>query len=451
MKVKFILLTTLICSMGLAQAQTQPIPTRAEYAQALISALGSSGPRLNQMVFALASYCGTQEFFHTGLGGNCDRLYFAALNGNGEAVKRVLRRLRTREVVQQSRTSVEIISTQQSNIASRMSQLRSGISNGLAGLSISADGKTLPLDMLSYLAETPNPDDPSNIDQLFTPWGFFINGQITSGDYTYKDGSNEGFDFKTNGITMGVDYRFNNNVVAGVALGYADFDSDVNINATVKSTAMTFSAYGSFDVTDNFYIDARASFGNPDFTQQRSVDFTLEDNSVDKIARGKTQGNQQSYIITSGYQFNRNGWLFTPSVSAEYYTSSIDAFVETGADSFNVGFSEQNFKTTRFTIGFQTSKAISLSHGVLIPSLGYTRVHENQNGDEFIFMRISGMPPGEFFESPTQFNDGDYSLLDLGLTLLGSNGKQGFIQYSKALGWDGFNRYTVNLGARFEF
>jgi uncharacterized protein with beta-barrel porin domain len=449
MKLKFIIIITLLFSQSTIQAQD--IPTRDQYAQALITALGSAGPRLQQAVNALASYCGTEEFFFTGLGGNCDRLFFAALQGDGDIVKKVLRRLRPREVVQQSRTSTEIVSTQQSNIASRMSQVRAGATNSLAGLSITAGGKNLPLDMLGYLSEQNDPDSKDNIDQLFSPWGFFITGQITTGDYAYGDASDEGFDFDTQGITAGVDYRLNNKTVIGIALGYSDFDSEVNTGATVESKAITFSAYGSFNVTDNFYIDAKASFGSPDFDQQRSVNFTLQNNQTDQVAIGETDGSQQSFVITSGYQFNKNGWQFTPSISAEYNQSEIDAFVETGAGDFSVGYSEQNFETTRFTAGFQANKAISLSKGILIPSIGYHYIHENQSGDDVILMRVANMPAGEFFESPTGFNDNDYSTLDLGLTFVTSNGKQAFIQYSKAIGWEGFDKQTINLGARFEF
>jgi outer membrane lipase/esterase len=212
-----------------------------------------------------------------------------------------------------------------------MSQVRAGVTNSVAGLSISSGGKSLPLEMLGYLSEQNDPDSKDNIDQLFSPWGFFITGQITSGDYAYGDATDEGFDFDTQGITAGVDYRLNNQAVIGVALGYSDFDSEVNTGATVESKALTFSAYGSFNVTDNFYIDAKASFGSPDFDQQRSVDFTLQDNQTDQLAVGKTDGSQQSFVITSGYQFNKNGWQFTPSISAEYNKSKVDAFVETGA------------------------------------------------------------------------------------------------------------------------
>ena len=125
--------------------------------------------------------------------------------------------------------------------------------------------------------------------------------------------------------------------------------------------------------------------------------------------------------------------------------------METGAGAWSVGFSQQNFETSRFTLAMQANKSISLNNGILIPSFGYELIHENQNGDEFILMRVSGMPAGEFFEVPTSFNDGDYSSAHLGLTFVAANGKQAYIQYSKVFGWDGFDRQTLNLGARFEF
>jgi hypothetical protein len=64
MKVKLTLIVTLFLSQTTLQAQDTPdVPTQEEYAQALISALGSAGPRLRQVVRALSSYCGTEEFF----------------------------------------------------------------------------------------------------------------------------------------------------------------------------------------------------------------------------------------------------------------------------------------------------------------------------------------------------------------------------------------------------
>ena len=398
------------------------------------------------MIRALAAYCGTQENFFTGMAGNCDELYLAAMNGNGAIIKTVLRRLRPREVVQSARTSVEIISTQQANVATRMAQVRAGVGNSLTGLNIENNGVNIPVSLLTYLNE-----DDTNSDNFSSPWGLFINGQISSGDYTYSDAGDEGFDFDTNGITLGMDYRFNSKTVAGIALGYADFDSNIADDAQMQSTAVTFSAYGSFSVNSNFYVDARASYGRPEFNQTRSIYFNIEGNQTDKTAIGETDGTQQSVILSTGYQFNSNGWQITPNASLEYSKTQVDAFVETQAAAWNVGFSEQNFKTTRFTAGLQANKAISLSNGVIIPSAGYQYIHENQHGDDFILMRISGMPAGEFFQVSTDFNDNDYSSANIGLTFVGSNGKQAYLQYAEVFGWDGFDRGTLNLGARFEF
>lgn len=421
-------------------------PTQEQWGNALLNALGDDAPRLSQMVGALAAYCGANNNYFTGMAGNCDTMFIEALNGNGTIIRRVLRRLRPREVVQQARTSVEIIATQQANVASRMAQVRAGVTNSIAGLSISAGGNNLPIEMLGYLS-----DSDASYNQLVSPWGFFINGQITSGDYTYADARDEGFDFDTDGVTAGIDYRLSSKTIIGMAIGYANFDSTVGEDAKMQSSALTFSAYGSFNVTDNFYIDAKASFGNPEFDQQRTIQFTMMDRDTDKIAAGETEGTQQSIVFSSGYQFNKNGWQLTPSISAEYTKTTVDEFVETGAAAWNVGFSEQNFSTNRFTLGFQANKSISLSKGVLIPSVGYQLIHENQNGDNVILMRISGMPNGEFFEVGTDFNDGDYSTAQVGLTFVSSRGKQAYLQYSKVFGWDGFDRYTLNLGARFEF
>ena len=448
MKFKLSLLFLLLFTTGQINAGGDPeVPTQEEWAQAMLSAVGSSGPRLNQMIRALAAYCGSSaDNYFNGLDGNCDGLYNAGLNGNGTVIRRVLRRLRPREVVQSARTSAEIVATQQANIATRMAQVRNGVGNSFAGLSLENQGEILPFGLLTYLDE-----GDSNVDGLSSPWGFFINGQISSGDFKYADAQDEGFDFDTNGLTAGIDYRFNDKTVAGLAIGYANFDSDIAEDAQMQSTSLTYSAYGSFNFNENYYIDVRASSGNPEFEQNRLINFIIDGEQTDRMALGETDGSQQSFILSTGYQFNNKGWQFTPSASYEYSKSKVDAFVESQAGAWNVGYSEQNFKTSRLTLGFQVNKAMSLKNGVLIPSMGYSYINESQNGDDFIKMRVSGMPPGEFFLVETGFNDENYSSVNLGLAFVSSGGKQAFIQYSEVFGWDGFDRGTLSLGARFEF
>lgn len=72
MKLKLLSLLTILLLNITATVQSEThstVPTRMEYAQALVSALGTDGPRFRQTIGALAEYCATEEFFFTGLGG----------------------------------------------------------------------------------------------------------------------------------------------------------------------------------------------------------------------------------------------------------------------------------------------------------------------------------------------------------------------------------------------
>jgi hypothetical protein len=66
-------------------------------------------------------------------------------------------------------------------------------------------------------------------------------------------------------------------------------------------------------------------------------------------------------------------------------------------------------------------------------------------------MRVSGMPAGEFFNAATKFTDSSYGSINASLTFVASGNKQGYIQYTKTLNSQEFNRYSVNIGARFQF
>lgn len=439
MKKTILLLTFVISSFSFADETN---PTQEEYAQALLSAVGDRGPRLNQMIRAFASYCGTPEHFGSGMGGNCDDIYYQALQGNTAVILKVLKVLRPREIVQSTRKSTEVMASQQANISARMAHIRSG-GNNLTKTNQQNNSST---GILSYNS------DGSGGGDFVSPWGFFVNGKFSSGDYNYVDTPDEGFDFDTDGLTMGIDYRLNDKSALGLAVGYAKFESSTFEDSTVKTKAVTFSAYGTFNITDNFYADVKASYSEPEINQDRVLNFIVGPNQNVAVAQGETQSYQHSVVVSSGYQFNsKNGWQITPSLSFEYSQSSMNEFVENGASVWNVAYSEQTYRTLRSVASLQVNKALSLSRGVLIPSFGVSFIHENQNNDNNMYMRVDGMPIDEFFETDMNFVDSDYNLANIALTFVGSQNKQAFIQYSKVFNWNEIDQYNINLGARFEF
>ena len=260
-----------------------------------------------------------------------------------------------------------------------------------------------------------------------------------------------GFDFDTYGLTAGVDYRFSPTKVAGIALGYANFDSTIEDEAEMKSTGFTLTGYGSFYIKDNFYVDTRISYGNPDFEQKRRINFQLDDIAIDRVASGKTDASQYSVAMSMGYHFNKNSWNITPNASVQYVRTSIDGFQETGAGGFNFLFNDQEIKSMVWSVGASVSKAISLKNGVISPQFDFNFNRETEDDGGLIEARFLSAPDDEIFYIDTDDPDRTYGSAGIGLVFIGANGKQAYINYRSIFGLEGFTRGTINIGARFEF
>jgi outer membrane autotransporter protein/uncharacterized repeat protein (TIGR01451 family) len=432
-------------------------PTEGDIEGALRNALGgdlgSTGdPILDNAIDAVSGYCEVSYF--TALEGLCDSLYNAALGGDRDAVDRFLRQITPNQVIGQSTSVAEIAGAQFRNIGSRLNQLRGGGGSGFstAGLNARYGNGSIPLGMLAYLNQTDEETDGlSKIpDDFITPWGFFVNGSISMGkrDATGKE---LGFDFDTYGLTAGFDYRLDARKVIGIALGYANFDSNVDGAAKLKSTGVTLTGYGSFYVNDNFYVDARISYGKPKFDQSRNIDFTLGSTHIDRTATGNTNANQYSFAMSVGYSFYKQAWNITPNATLSYVKTNIDSFTETGAGDFNVIYSEQQWDSLTWSAGLKVSKAISMKKGVITPQFDFDYNYESKNNSQDIVAHFINAPSDQIFIIETDSPDRTYGSAGLGLVYISANGKQAYINYRSVLGLEGFSRGTFNLGARFEF
>ncbi len=425
-------------------------PSEGEILSALQTALaGIANQQTLRAIENVASYC--ERSYFTAIEGMCVDLFQAAQSGEGETINNVMEQITPNEVIGQSTSVSEIARAQFRNIGSRLSQLRGGGGSGFssAGLNASYGSGSIPLGMLSYLNK--DADEVKDVNNDFiSPWGFFVNGTISMGERD-ATGRELGFDFDSYGLTAGVDYRIDAKKVVGIAVGYANFDSEIEGKAEMGSTGITLTGYGSFYVNDNFYVDARISAGRPDFDQKRNINFTLGGNTIDRVAAGDTTANQYSFAMSAGYHFNKNSWNITPNASIRYVKTNIDGFTETGAGDFNFEYSEQDLESMVWSAGVRVSKAVSLKNGVITPQFDFDYNYESLNDGNDIEARFIMAPTDEIFILETDSPDRTYGSAGLGLVYVSSNGKQAYINYRSVLGLEGFSRGTINVGARFEF
>ncbi len=426
-------------------------PTEDEIFAIFQNAVGSAASEtVIQSIRNVSSYCARSYFM--AIEGLCEEFIAGATPENGADIINAMEELTPNEVAAQSNSAAEIITSQFRNVGSRLAQLRGGGGAGLnvAGLTARYGNESIPLGMLAYLNQSEDEPAVSNINDFVSPWGFFVNGSISMGERD-ATGQELGFDFDTYGLTAGVDYRFSPTKVAGVALGYANFDSEIEGEAEMKSTSFTLTGYGSIYIKDNLYIDGRISYGNPDFEQKRRINFAVDEIVIDRVATGKTNSNQYSVAMSAGYHFNKNSWNITPNASVQYVRTSIDAFQESGAGGFNFAFGEQEVKSMVWSVGTSVSKAISLKNGIISPQFDINFSRETENDGGLLEARFIEAPDDEIFWIGTDEPDRTFGSAGIGLVFIGANGKQAYINYRSIFGLEGFTRGTINVGARFEF
>ncbi|OAD22231.1 secreted protein containing Na-Ca exchanger/integrin-beta4 domain protein [Candidatus Thiomargarita nelsonii] len=147
-------------------------------------------------------------------------------NESPTEVSNALQQMAPEEFASQGRIASQTTAAQFKNVNARLNVLRTGVRVfSLSGLRLNINGQRLPTELLGSTLN--NATDARNVGNGFSRLGAFVNGEINFGEKDTTD-RESGFEFTTLGLTAGIDYRFTNNLVAGIALGYSNSESDFN-------------------------------------------------------------------------------------------------------------------------------------------------------------------------------------------------------------------------------
>jgi len=350
------------------------------------------------------------------------------------------------EVTAQGTSSVEIVTTQLSNVRARLAALRKGPSStmlAMNGITLAMNGNTLPAGLLADAS-----DAGSGLSSLIedSRLGLFMNGRINFGE---KDSTarEAGFDFDTQGVTLGLDYWFNNQLVMGGALGYASTDSSFNNNGgNMDSTARSLSFYGSYYLHQDAYIDWIATLGSNDFSTRRTIIYS----GVNTLAQGDTGGNQIGLSTTAAIDYQIGKLLVSPYVRVDYVNADIKDYRETGGGGLALAIDPQSTKSFTTAVAVRASQAISKRWGVLTPSAYAEWEHEFKDDGRLITARFVEDPTAAF-SIPTDNPDRDYFRFGAALSATFPRGKSAFISFGTVVGQDNITNSTLDLGGRMEF
>lgn len=309
------------------------------------------------------------------------------------------------------------------------------------------DASWLPLSMTGLSLEDGSDFASTLLNERL---GVFINGDISLGKRDQR-GKEVAFDFDAWGLTAGVDYRFTNGVIAGLALGYSSYQADIAAEGgQVDSTTIMAQGYASYAFSDNFYIDTTAGLSRSDLDQRRTVDLSGLPGFGLSIARGTTNARQLSASLALNYRLPlQSAWDLTAYGQFYYAKNEIDGFAERESP-FAVEYPDQGFTTRTYTSGFRSTRAFSFNKGILVPFLDAAFVHESGN-DGFVMtprlVETGSLAPLIEISDPDRY----YGRLDLGTSWVFLSGNQLFFSYGMLLAERHTRLHTLYLGARFEF
>lgn len=374
-----------------------------------------------------------------------------------------LRAISGEEVSSQLTSSQDNANFMTQGVSQRLAALRGGATNqSIEDLAFQINGQSLPGQALAALlglsasaaqdGSAGDGTDRASGGLLDARLGVFLNITARDGD---RDANQfeVGFDYEGFQALAGVDYRFTERFVGGVALGFGKIDTDLDLAAGFLDTqSFSGTVYGSFAPTENWYADFALGYMANDYDQGRVVDLrTLGTGFARRVAVGSTDGTQWSVSGSTGYVFAFGATSLTPNLRMSYARTEIDGFTESGGGINDLIFPDQAFRSLQFAAGTQLSRAISLDSGVLSPYINLEIARELQN-DAYSFAPQLRLRP-ERPSTPVFINASDrtFGRGEVGLLYLRPRGLQWSLSYSQMLGYRDLSARNLQLGLRLEF
>lgn len=356
------------------------------------------------------------------------------------------------QVAAQGSNAIDFGFQQLQVIHGRIASLRNndnGQAFSLSGFTINTDDITLPIgniaETLLYdaLAQAAEENDLRD-----SPLGFFIKGQISFGD---KDRTSQerGFTLDAKSITLGIDYRFTDQLVAGIAGGYGHTNSDYDQNGgDTETDSGNFSIYGSFFLPRDFYLDWILGYSFNNFENNRNIQYTNFSSSAESNADGAQYGGSLGF----GKDLYIKSVFINPYVRFEYLQTTIDEYSETGGGGLALRIMEQSIDSMATTVGGQINKAISMPWGVISPGIRFEWRHQFMDDERTIYSQFinTGANSG-LVATRTESPDRDYFNLGASVSLTLPEGRAAFLRYETRLAQDNISNHTIEASVRIPF
>ena len=287
--------------------------------------------------------------------------------------------------------------------------------------------------------------------------GVFVNGVVSLGTVD-GDGVQRDADIATAGITVGADYRFTADTVAGIGLGLVvnetAFEAD---DGEVEAEGVNLTLFAHA-----LHVETRATStacSTSGATRTTSAAASTSPGLPDQFGLGETDADVLSLTVGGGKDLSRGAYEFGPyfppdHTRARASTATPNAPRSTGPVTGSVlDIRSHDIRSTRLALGGQLSRTVNTRRGVLVPQLRVETEIETEDRKDGIEASFRHDPERVPFTVNGNVRDTDgYVNLGLGTSArCFANGRSGYVFYETRAAHEYVTQHFLKAGFRLEF
>ena len=226
------------------------------------------------------------------------------------------------------------------------------------------------------------------------------------------DGNSADLDYKLAGTTLGLDYRFTERWIAGLAAGYAYTTFDLNERKTSsKANNAQAALYGGY-FDPRFYVGASARYSYGSNESERRITI----GTLNRVASGDFDSHDFGARIEAGTNVVRFGSAtLQPLAAFDWSQLGQDGFSETGAGALDLDVDSETTTSLLLSVGARLHGRFEIDEETsMVPELRAMWLHEFGDRDRIVRGRLNGAVTGGDFRVRGAESPRDSALLGLG-------------------------------------
>ena len=273
---------------------------------------------------------------------------------------------------------------------------------------------------------------------------YWIEGVATFGTRDARGGFSSS-EFSSDGITVGADKRYSDQLALGMGLGYARDKTLIGTDGSVNRTkGYSLAVYGSYQPTPTTFVDGLLGIGSLDFDTTRFVA------PISDFAYGKRAGSQVFGSLTGGYEFRNGNLLLSPYGRVDFSTDRLKDSTETGAAAFALRYARQTSTSIQGSLGLRAESIHTANFGYVVPRGRVEYRHEFKGaGDAYI--QYADQLGGPLFRLASAGGPRDSVMLGLGSDFILRDGLTLSLEYQLSHSFASASTHALRLRLSKDF